>query len=166
MGLPRPQRPGSALAALSEAFDAAGRTAVAQDLCVDPSTLSRWCAGDDEGGRAMSWRVVDQLCRLHPDTAAPAIARHAAGLAGGVFVPCPPVDGDLGRAGAALAAETSEACGALMEALGPASALPGALTEAEKRRVAAELDDVIAAATRLRAHCAAPVAAAEEEDAA
>lgn len=81
----RRTRPGSIQSALQEAYRAAGGVeAVAADLGLSLSSVSYGTEQREDRPGGLGLNHVDRLARMHPEVAA-VLARHFAGLAGGMF---------------------------------------------------------------------------------
>ena len=156
----RPHRPGSILDALSGALDAAGRKAVAADLGISISALSRHCDADEDNGRPMHIGRLDLLCRMSAPAAA-VMARHFAALAGGAYVPPGGATASLHAAVAGASAAAGGLSVAMIEAADPSGPGGADLTADELRDLAdrAEAAQDAARATLVAARAA--LAAAE-----
>lgn len=135
MTLPRPQRPGSVYAMLSDAFGAAGRRAIEDELGHSQPRLSAWTNSDEIDGRAMPVAALDRIARLFPAAAA-VMATHFATLAGGVYVPPRGANASLNAAIAQANAAATALSGGLCEALDPEGPGGAALTASELRALA------------------------------
>ncbi|MEC9431533.1 MAG: hypothetical protein VYD87_01385 [Pseudomonadota bacterium] len=139
MGAPRLQSAGSVHAMISDALDAARRTAVRDALGFDAATLSHWCDPAEGNGRRMPVVHLDQVARMSP-AAAQVAARHFAALAGGEFRPGSGESKSLGASLAGLARQVAEASSDWMLATDPEGPGGVTVTEAERRELLADVD--------------------------
>ena len=143
-------RPGTIQAAVGAAYKGAGGLeAVAADLGVSLSVLSYGTELREDRPGGLGVNYLDRLGRIDSAAALP-IAQHFATLAGGFFQPV-----DLGGALAgdihALTREFSDVLQKHAEAHSDASENPAGYTAAEAAAQIKEIDEMIAAASRLRA---------------
>lgn len=144
MTRPRVQRPGSAFDALAQAVSAAGKyEAVADDLGVTKSMLSRWLDPDPENGRKMPFAAAWLLARLHKG-AARILAERFASMAGLVLQPASGPCPSVALAAAAAARESAEASLVVAEALED-----GVVTPDEKEAMHRKAQEALETAARL-----------------
>lgn len=153
----KPRPPGSAVDALVRFFaeigtvaghDAtAGAKVSANFLGVSDSYIRK--ASDPDQPEDLGFRRVAMLTEHFRARAA---AEHLALLAGGLFVPLPAGDasGRFASIGAAASVEFGEAMAELFKAVSAAGPGGQEITAAERRRLAAEIDDVLRVFAELR----------------
>jgi len=146
----RATRPGSVQDMFRRICNALGGVEnAAADAGVSISTISYGMELNEARPGGIGLNHVDRLCRMHPEAAAVA-AQHFAVLAGGVFLPVV-AGGNAGADMATLTGEFAEVMAAHAAAHSAGSDDPNAYTPQEALKQVAEVDDVIAAALRLRA---------------
>lgn len=145
----RTARPGSIQSAVRAAYVAVGGIEnAAVDLGLAISTLSYGTELNDTRPGGLGVNYLDRLCRIEPAAGVP-LAQHFAHLAGGVFQPLT-FDGVTAADINEVTREFSDVLTKHAEAHSPGSENPSDYTRAEAAQQVKELDELIAAAARLR----------------
>lgn len=143
-------RPGSIQSAVQQSMRAAGGLeCVSADIGVSTTNLSRATACEEDRPGGLGINHFDRLGRIVSDSAVP-LAVHFAHLAGGIFQPLD-LSGPLGMDMSALTAEFADVLALHAEAMSERSENPADYTAAEARRGIKEIDELMAAAARVRA---------------
>lgn len=143
-------RPGSIQEAVQRSIRAGGGLeCVSADIGVSTANLSRATACEDDRPGGLGINHLDRLGRIVPEAAAP-LAEHFAHLAGGFFQPMQ-ISGPLGLDMSRLTAEFADVLQVHLEAMSERSENPADYTVAEARGALKEVDELLAAAARVRA---------------
>lgn len=146
----RSHRPASIQSAVARVYRAVGGLECASaDIGVSISVLSYGTEVTDHRPGGLGVNYLDRLGRIEPAAAVP-IAQHFSALAGGVFQPVAS-SGDVAHDVHTLTREFSDVLARHAEAHSAASDNPSDYTPREAQGMITEIDELIAAATQLKA---------------